>query len=321
MSPIRAVAPDAITIKHIDLSKPNRLHLVCRGLKAVIQHGWNEFGSSLLTVSYSDIFRQQTREIDRLRSLPATPAACSQPDFKAAETEADRIGARLQELYPHEGSAPFYAFAEDNKYWVAGKQKGEDYPLTRIYIGQRIDTAPDTFNRLIKELQSRGCLAFIDIALNREIFFPGESSLENNAIIIYVMKNDREVLRNVCQAIEAAQVDSGLTAAERARLKEDNIRDFLVPLADNVAFVEMENNRSYHFETRHRLFIEIFGRTPFLSKLSLAEIQQVLDLWSPENPGFFQGKPQRLVLCDGKPMLYPPNLLANRRKYMPALVL
>lgn len=328
MSPIKAVAPDVITIKHIDLSAPNRLcpalreQIVSgRGLKVVIQQGWHTFRNSLLAISYSEIFRQQTAEIEALQKLSLLPKPISQEKIKTAEVRADQLAIKLQSQYPKEGKVPFYASAESDKYWVLGKQRGKELPLTRIYIGQRIDNAPETFDRLIKELEIRGCLAFIDIALNREIFFPDGRSIENNAIIIYVMKNNREVLRNVCQAIETAQVDSGLSAAERAQLKEDNIRDFMVPLADNVGFVEMNSYDSYHTTIRQDLFKEIFDRwSPWRDKLSLAEIQEKHDRWSPEDPGFFQGKYQKRIHYGDKPILYPPNLLANRRKYMPALV-
>lgn len=327
MNQFKAEKPDVIVIRHINIAPPHgavpalREQLISgRGLKAVGQHGWQVCREELLRASFSEIFRTQVREITALRQLCLQTDADEQVDMKAAEVKADRIGAGLQAMYPFESTIPFYGFAEENKYWLIGRRHGKDYPLTRIYIGQHVNSAVDNFVRLIRELESRGCLPYMDIALNREIFFPGGNPLENNGIIIYVMSSEREMLRNICQAIEAARVDSALTAAERAQLKENNIRDFLVPLADNVAFVEMNGNVSYHTTVCVDLFRAMFGRPPYFNKLNLAEIQQELDRWTPDNPGFFEGKPQQVVVCGGKPLLYPPNPLANRRKYMPALV-
>jgi len=328
MCPIRVAEPAVIKIKHIDLALPDRSCsdlrediIAGQGLRVVAQHGWAEFRAALLTISYGMIFARQAKEITALQPLASPLGPIDPGTVKAAETRADQLGARLQSLYPRESVHPFYSFKVPNKYWLAGKQKGNDFPLTRIYIGQRIDQVPGTFARLFTELEKRGCLPFLDLALNREIFFPDGNIVHNNAIIVYVMHNDRPILRSVCDAIAAAQVDLHLSGPDRACLKEQNIRDFLIPLAEVVAFIEMKGNVSYHTTIRHDLYIEMFGRTPYLRKLHLEEIQQLLDRWSPDNPGVFQGKPQQSILSSGKPMLYPPNLLANRRKYMPALLI
>ncbi|MFA5114262.1 MAG: hypothetical protein WC529_08210 [Candidatus Margulisiibacteriota bacterium] len=276
-------------------------------MKAVTEHGWEQFRPTLLSISYSELLRAQLPRIASFQlPLPAN-RPLGQVAAASAEKAADRLGTDLIARYPFNGKDPFYSFAEPNKYWICGKEKGQEFPLTRIYLGQKAQFVSEVFTRLFTELKKRGCLSRLDLALNRdESFDPDGPVLLNNAIIIYVMKSDLAVMRNICLAIAAAEVDLGLSAAERAHLTEDNIRDFMVPLADTVAFVEMPGNNSYHADARNYLFKHLFGRPPYMGKLSLTEIQREFDRWSPADPGLMRGKFFEKLEC--------------RRKYLPALV-
>lgn len=314
MCPIKAVRPDITTCRHIDLASiarpPRTLRdqiITGQGLKATVKHGWERFRETLLSVSYGELLQAQLPRITVRQSPLLADQRLGRAEAVAAESAADRLGADLVASYPFAGKGPFYSYAETNKYWVCGKEKGQQFPLTRIYIGQKAGLATETFSRFFTELNRQGCLSRLDLALNRdECFDPAGPVLINNAIIIYVMKSDLAVLPDICRAIAAAEVDLGLTAAERARLNEDNLRDFMVPLAETAAFVEMPGNNSYHADARNYIFRELFRRPAFMGELSLAEMRREFDRWSPDNPGYFQAKAYMRLDC--------------RRKFMPALV-
>jgi hypothetical protein len=158
----------------------------------------------------------------------------------------------------------------------------------------------------LNSLKQTGVISNIDLALNLETYDKENISrqFENNTIILYVYGKKPEIFKEVASAIKNAKTLRPdiwkLSPRELAKSKESIIKDFMIPLDENVSFAEMSNTGSYHANVTGKAFYEITGDFAFKPN-SLDEFIKKIEPYSPGRPGLIDDLPER-------------------RKYMPALL-
>lgn len=101
-----------------------------------------------------------------------------------------------------------------------------------------------------------------------------------------------------------------------ANLKDYFLYTFAVPISDNAAFIEQEDDSSFHTYWVLYLQRSFFRYTQL--KFDRDNWEQSLVSFDEKSPGFFERQRGSLFL-NGKEY-ETEDLLSRRRKYMPALV-
>lgn len=263
-----------------------------QGLEQVIKHGWPQFRAVLARSSYAEIIESQLAGITRLG-----------PPRARFDDPADRLEVLLQatalynefaEKYPQAGDHPV-GIKRDGKLELRGKTVKDNASfLTKFYFAIPVRHAPAVFRCLFDALKTNDVLKDIVFSLN----FRALNCLdiyETNVIIIYAFGKDPRLLKNICEAIQLArssrpEIWEPPRPGDLALAKSWMLAEFLIPLCDNVAFVELEANLSWDDHFLPRLRSELLGGNAFKNLNQLAEF---LKKWTPEKPGEFTWTPRK----------------------------
>lgn len=290
-----------------------------RGLQEIPELKWKNFREVLKNLSYADIIHQQIRQIDNLKSQPQNkntpPKWLTHSQNSEAETRASGLGNKLSEQYKLDGLSSFSVFMNGKKLTTRSKkneglsqQEFFNRPTTRIYLSVLTKNAPEIYKSLFDSLIDNHCFEDkIDLVLNLENFTTNSlnESFDNNTIIIYCFGKNPPI-ENVAKAIDRAKKSNprlwGLSKPDLIKTKEKNIKEFMIPLDDTTALVEVGNVDSYHARSGGNILFEITGK-PVAERITLNELEEEFKKFNPNKPGLFSEQQ-----------------ITNRKRYMPALV-
>lgn len=313
------------------------------GLQAAAQLGWPALRAELTQMTYRDIVQEQVRQIAALKLQASAEATPPEQELvrinTAAKERASRLVERFFEEYPKSaaGANGFYSERygeEPHKLRVRGILEAggqREYPLTRLYVTTQIARAPEAFIALFNELRADDLLQYCDFTLLLETFADptailfGKSYLNvttrPDVFILYVRRwPGVDVLGGACRALErtvkAAPELWQIPASDLAKLKEWFLYRLSVPLSDNIALVEQEDDDSFDTIWLPRLHNNLFRQFQF--HFNQAAWESAFAAFNPDNPGAFNRQAGHLYF-NGQ-LIRTEDILAQRRKYMPTLV-
>lgn len=234
-----------------------------KGIEVVNETGWENYRKMLDLLGWSQLAESQISSIKYLKERSKKEASTI-PNDEAMETRA-RIRNYVKETrdkYPRTSNLPYFAASEVDTTDTGKKLTiwGKDVPkfgkekTTRIYMALTEVGMRFAFDALREELAQNGAINKMILALNLETLQNADpNEVDNNAVIMYVPDSNPEVLTKICQAIKAAKEKQPnafkLTAKQLASVKTGSTAEFMVPLDDTTAFVEVEKVKggaSYH---------------------------------------------------------------------------
>lgn len=242
------------------IGNPNTLELIK-------QIGWTKYREQLSKMSYTQIIRSQQPTTELVDG--SEEAAWYRKNQIQQENIAELVIVN-QEFPKLEDTEQAHFWRQgDKKIWMQGEYLPSDESLmTRIYLACPTKRVWEVFNGLCQKSHESGIARNIQVALNLENF-QGESlakTFEGNNIIIYIkgkansglMTKLAEILLEAKQQVEDWQMSEDALASNR----EETLRAFMIPLADQISFVEMPNGSSYH-TTACGLIQQNFGLSHF----------------------------------------------------------
>lgn len=307
---------------------------VLRGnsLELISRIGWEKYRKLLESLSYSQFIADGLKEISQLETASQVE---QQPLNEVVLQQNKEAGLRAeglmnnmeQEFARSKGLTYFCKNSEGgNKFFALFRgSDSEQKKVTRFYVGINNRNAPEIFQSLFEELAKQDGLGNTDLALYKSNIIGGAEESFNdidvqvNNIIIYVKNDNPETFNMVSNAITSSKKNHpeiwNLSMGDKAKLKRQYLSDFIIPIDDNVGFVEMSGVNSYHIDARVGIYRQLLGESIQYSEgISLEERSKILAEYGPANPGFF-GK----MMITGREV-WTINARERRRKYMPALL-
>lgn len=286
-------------------------------LEIINEIGWEEFKKILIDTNYSEIVEGAIKQIQDLEQINKDTNTGPAPEWlthnnnEEAKLRIKKVETELMAHFSQSDSTPCVVHSNAKKIMVSGNSiarndRGEsvETPVTRIYFSVATQRSPEAFKALIIGLEQQGILDTIEVAYNLENF-EGDSInkiFENNTIILYVYGTKPNILEKISQTITEVKNDNPdpwkLSARSLIRSKENVAKDFMIPLDDTTAFVEMPSNESYHSTVRGHVFQELTGQFPW-TKMNLSDFSKSLSVWKKDHPNSVAGFKNRLKHMPG----------------------
>lgn len=296
--------------KSLEVSSENVLE--GRGFEEIERIGWQKYRAALVNLSYGDIVEKQVSQIKQLEAQQEyktgkTPEWITHEQNVEARGRARNLSSEFSEKYSKEKLLTYYSYQDrGKKVFVNGKNIEVDdknnpigRPVTRFYFSVPTKSSPEAFKSLFTSLVDEGVMGKIQLALNLENY-QGESldkSFENNNLVLYAYGENPQLMEKITKAITRAKRSSPdawqLSATNTAKAKEEMVKDFMIPLDDTTAFVEMDNLRSYHADVRGHVYYELLGEMPHMKKTSIDEFAKKVKERTANTRGVLSEFPKR----------------------------
>jgi hypothetical protein len=308
--------------QHVEITPDvNRENIINgRGFEEIENVGWQKYRETLADMSYGDIVERQAEEVERLASgqdykTGKLPEWIIEKANSESSQRATEMATWFTQEYGKEKSATFTAFKDREKKLIArGKdipltENGEpvERPVTRLYFSVPTKNAPEIFKEVFTALADEGEMRKVDLALNLESYQSDslKKESESNTIVLYTYGKDSQLMESIAKSVRRAKNASPdkweMSRSGKGKAKETMIKEFLIPLDENVAFAEMPNLESYHANAYGRISEEVTGIPPYM-KVPLKEFTEKVKTFTSRFRNAFTDFP-------------------NRRRNMPALII
>jgi len=230
------------------------------------------------------------------------------------------IRLRQEYLAAHpedDGDQKFYCDGTiEKKLRIIGRERNTEnkHFLRRVYLSVPTANMPEISEELFKIMERDDLLSETEIAMNMEVYGE-EGASEINSIVIYIFGNKPELMTKAFKAIKEAKTNTvelwNKSDADRYSSLKKTLGDLMIPVDDDVAFVEMADGPgySYHSGISNRIRRELDPMS-FSGVADFNRIKKGLDQFAPSTPGPMSPDTDDTAYYD----------ISARNKYMPALV-
>lgn len=235
-------------------------------LELIQQIGWTKYHELLSQMSYADIIEHQLTPIET--GLKGGESHWYQDHRIIHDNEAEL--QLIEEEYPKLQSndqAHFWREG-DKKIWMQGENIIKEPSLMRrIYLACPTSKAWHVFQDIISKTTDQGIAKDLSIALNMESFHPGAIAkpFETNNIVIYVGGEEKNDIMTKLAAVldESKKTEENwkMPVESLAKCQEETLREMTIPIDEQISYVEMKSDASYHTQElmRIKLFYNLQG--------------------------------------------------------------
>lgn len=283
-----------------------------QGLEVIENIGWEKYRQTLEQVPYARIFEKRSQKIQGInQNAPEDNWVTSHHNIDADKRAGD-LSRKFQSGFTKDTGNPFIVEIEgDTKLWVHGSESNPDNKkfLRRIYLDIPTQNLPEVFDLLSNSLIENDLMRHIQIAMNLESFDDSDQYSASNAIVIYISGDKPELMTKIAEIISQVKQDNEdlFTRPDwaKALATKAAVGELMIPLDDDIAFVEQTGEASYHAQILPQIYKEL-GLNLGVNSSNLDDLYRNIKPFSAQRPG----------------ELNPDNsILVGRKKYSPALIL